>query len=57
MHDYVYPSIFLAYLLFFICFAGALFFFFRSKHDGYWGHESEDVKYRMFDDEENEHGR
>ncbi|HTT22578.1 MAG TPA: hypothetical protein VMG82_26860 [Candidatus Sulfotelmatobacter sp.] len=47
MHDYVYPSIFLAYLMFFLCFAGALFFLLRSRKDGYWGKNSEDPKYRM----------
>jgi len=52
MHDYVYPSIFFTYLLFFLCVAGAAFFLFRSRHDGYWGKDSEDPKYRMFDDDE-----
>jgi len=52
MHDYVYPSIFLAYLMFFLCLAGAIFFLIRSRHDGYWGDESEDPKYRMLADDE-----
>ena len=51
MHDYVYPSIFLAYLMFFLCLAGAIFFLIRSRHDGYWGDESEDPKYRMLADD------
>jgi len=51
MRDYVYPSIFLAYLLFFLCFAGAVFFLFRSRKDGYWGKGSEDPKYRMLADD------
>ena len=51
MHDYVYPSIFLAYLMFFLFVIGALFFLVRSRHDGYWGRDSEDPKYRMLDDE------
>jgi hypothetical protein len=50
--DYVYPSVFLAYLLFFLCFAGAIFFFFRSVRDGYWGKHSEDVKYLMMTEDE-----
>ncbi|HXJ88397.1 MAG TPA: cbb3-type cytochrome oxidase assembly protein CcoS [Candidatus Binatia bacterium] len=52
MHDYVYPSIFLAYLMFFLCFAGALFFLVRSRKDGYWGKDSEDPKYRMLADDD-----
>ena len=50
MHDYVYPSIFLAYLMFFLCLAGAIFFLIRSARDGYWGSESEESKYRMLED-------
>ena len=50
MHDYVYPSIFLAYLMFFLFFAGAVFFLVRSRKDGYWGKQSEDPKYRMLHD-------
>lgn len=45
--DYVYPSIFLSYLLFFLCLGGAIFFFLRSLKDGYWGKHSEDIKYIM----------
>ena len=52
MRDYVYPSIFLAYLMFFLCLAGAIFFLIRSRHDGYWGSKSEDPKYRMLADDE-----
>lgn len=51
--DYVYPSVFLAYFLFFLCFAGAIFFFVRSLRDGYWGKHGEDVKYRMLAEDEN----
>ena len=54
MQDYTYPSIFLAYLLFAIFVAGALFFFVRSFRDGYWGEQGEEVKFRMLDDEETE---
>jgi len=52
MHDYVYPSIFLAYLMFFLCLAGAIFFLIRSARDGYWGSQSEEPKYRMLEDNE-----
>jgi len=52
MHDYVYPSVFLAYLMFFLFLAGAIFFLIRSRHDGYFGADSEDPKYRMLRDEE-----
>jgi len=52
MHDYVYPSVFLAYLLFFLFLVGAIFFLIRSRKDGYWGSHSEDPKYRMLDDDE-----
>ena len=51
MHDYVYPSVFLAYFMFFLFVIGALFFLVRSRHDGYWGRDSEDPKYRMLQDE------
>jgi len=52
MHDYVYPSIFFAYFLFFLCAVGAIFFLVRSRHDGYWGSQSEDPKYRMLAEDE-----
>ena len=52
MRDYVYPSIFFAYFFFFLAVFVALFFFIRSIKDGYWGHEGEEAKYRMLDDEE-----
>ncbi len=56
MPDYVYPSIFLAYFMFFLFLAGGIFFFVRSLRDGYWGEHGEDVKYRMLNDEEIENG-
>ena len=51
MHDYVYPSVFLCYLLFFIFLVGGIFFFVRSFRGGYWGSRGEDPKYRMLEDE------
>jgi hypothetical protein len=51
--DYVYPSIFFSYFLFFLFLAGGIFFFIRSLRDGYWGSNSEDVKYiALADDHE-----
>ncbi len=57
MHDYVYPSIFLSYGLFFLFVAGAGFFLARSVRHGYWGKDSEVAKFRMLreDDEERRH--
>lgn len=50
--DYTYPSVFFSYLFFFLSLAVAVYFFFRSMRDGYWGEQGEDVKYRLFDDDE-----
>ena len=52
MHDYSYPSIFLAYFMFFIFLAGGIFFLFKSLPHGYWGEHGEDPKYRMLADED-----
>jgi hypothetical protein len=52
MRDYVYPSIFLAYLMFFIFLAGAIFFLVKSLRHGYWGEHGEDPKYRMLADDD-----
>jgi hypothetical protein len=52
MHDYVYPSIFLAYFMFFLFVVGAIFFLVRSRRHGYWGSHSEDPKYRMLADDD-----
>jgi len=52
MHDYVYPSVFLAYLMFFLFVVGAAFFLIRSIPHGYWGERSEDAKYRMLNSDE-----
>ena len=50
--DYVYPSIFFSYFLFFLFLAGGIFFFVRSLRAGYWGKHGEDVKYQMMQDDE-----
>ena len=50
--DYTYPSIFLSYLMFFLLFGGSAYFMFRSRKDGYWGKDGEDVKFRMLEDDD-----
>ena len=55
MQDYTYPSIFLAYFLFALFVCGAIYFLVRSIKDGYWGEDSEEAKYRMLADEENDY--
>ena len=52
MHDYVYPSVFLAYFMFFLFVVGGIFFLMKSLRHGYWGEHSEDPKYRMLADED-----
>jgi len=54
--DYTYPSIFLAYLMFFILFGGSVYFLLRSRKDGYWGGSSEEPKYRMLQDTDDDLG-
>lgn len=49
--DYTYPSVYFAYFFFFIVASGALLFFLRTRKDGYWGEDAEDVKFRMLQDE------
>jgi len=51
MTDSTYPSVYFAYLLFALLAGGAIFFFVRSLKDGYLGRNSEEPKYRMFDDD------
>jgi hypothetical protein len=50
MGDYVYPSVYFSYFLFFILLGLAVFFFVRSWKDGYWGRDSEEPKKRMFEE-------
>ena len=50
--DYVYPSIYFAYFLFAVTTGLSFYFLLRSRRDGYWGPDSEDVKYRMLEDVE-----
>lgn len=50
--DYTYPSVYFSYFFFLIVACGALYFFFRSRRDGYWGEEGEEVKYKMLNDDE-----
>ena len=59
MTDLNIPSVAFIYAFIFLVAFGALFFFIRTLRDGYWGKNSEDVKYRMLEDDENggEYGR
>jgi len=52
MNDYTWPSVYFAYFFFAICFVLALYFFVRSWKDGYWGKDSESVKYQVFEGSE-----
>jgi hypothetical protein len=52
MRDYVYPSIYFSYFLFFLLAGGALYFFLRSLKHGYLGSKSEEAKFRMLHDDE-----
>ncbi len=56
MNDYTWPSVYFAYLFFAICLGAALYFFVRSWKDGYWGKSGEDVKYTVFEGDEERHG-
>ena len=50
--DYTYPSVYFSYLFFFLSLAVAVYLFFRSSRDGYWGEHGEDVKYHLFEDDD-----
>ena len=50
MTDYTWPSVYFSYLFFTICLGLAVFFFVRSRKDGYWSKESENIKYQVFED-------
>ena len=50
--DYTYPSVYFAYLFFFLSFGLAVYFFIRSRRDGYWGDKGEDAKYQMFEEDD-----
>ena len=50
MTDYTWPSVYFAYFFFAICLALAVYFFIRSRKDGYWSKESEQIKYQVFED-------
>jgi hypothetical protein len=54
MNDYTYPTIYFSYFLFALLAGGAVYFFFRSVKDGYLGPNSEEPKYRMLRDDDNE---
>ncbi|HLP31797.1 MAG: hypothetical protein H6P99_532 [Holophagaceae bacterium] len=50
--DFTYPSIYFAYLFFALMAGLAVFFFIRSRRDGYWGEKGEDAKFHVFEDDE-----
>jgi len=50
--DYTWPSVYFAYLFFFLMFLLAVFFFAKSFRDGYWGKDGEDIKFTVLDDED-----
>lgn len=57
MNDATYASVYFSYFLFFLFFllaGGALFFFVRSLKDGYLGKDSEEPKFRMLQDDEDD---
>jgi len=54
MNDMTYVSVYFSYFLFFLLACGAIFFFVRSLKDGYLGSDSEEPKYRMLQDEQDD---
>ena len=54
MNDATYASVYFSYFLFFLLAGGAAFFFLRSLKDGYLGGNSEEPKYRMLKDDEDD---
>lgn len=54
MNDATYVSVYFSYFLFFLLAGGAVFFFIRSLKDGYLGDDSEEPKYRMMKDDEDD---
>ena len=55
MTDYTYPSVYFAYLFFALSAGVTVFFFIRSWKDGYWGKDSEEIKYVVFGGTESIH--
>ena len=55
MRDYTWPSVYFAYLFFALSAGLTIFFFVRSRKDGYWGKEGEEIKFQVFEQGEN-HG-
>ena len=54
MTDATYGSVYFSYFLFFLLAGGAVYFFVRSLRDGYMGDDSEEPKYRMLQDDEDD---
>jgi hypothetical protein len=55
MRDYTWPSVYFAYLFFALSAGLTIYFFVRSRKDGYWGKEGEKIKYQVFEEREH-HG-
>ena len=55
MRDYTWPSVYFAYLFFALSAALTVYFFLRSRKDGYWSEEGEKIKFHVFDEKVN-HG-
>ena len=52
MTDYTWPSVYFAYLFFALSAGLTIYFFVRSRKDGYWGKEGEKIKYQVFEKDE-----
>lgn len=51
--DYTWPSVYFAYLFFFLMFGLAVYFCIRTAKAGYWGRDGEAVKQHVFLEDEN----
>ena len=57
MRDYTWPSIYFAYLFFALSPRGSRSFSSCARwKDGYWGKESEAIKFQVFENERVNHG-
>ncbi|MFN7923159.1 MAG: hypothetical protein U0Q16_23865 [Bryobacteraceae bacterium] len=51
MNDYTWPSVYFSYFFFALMFGGAFYFFVKTCRAGYFDRRSEEVKYRMLEEE------
>ena len=54
MSDATYANVYFSYFLFFLLTNNAVLFFIRSLRDGYLGSDSEEPKYHMLQDDEDD---